>query len=158
MREDALSACGYDVLTRSALAGVDLFTKQKRKSLFVHFQGHPEYSSRTLMKEYRRDIKRFLRQERATYPTMPHGYFDAAATKLLTEFRETALARPHEEQMVFFPEKMVAEALQNTWQASAACVYRNWLHYVLSKKAETSPFVVMAESFPQLQRKRSAVS
>ncbi len=105
VREDALSACGYDVLTQSALAGVDLFAKQKRKSLFVHFQGHPEYSSRTLMKEYRRDIKRFLRQERETYPTMPHGYFDAAATKLLTEFQETALARPARRADGVFPGK-----------------------------------------------------
>jgi homoserine trans-succinylase len=60
--------------------------------------------------------------------------------------------------LVFFPEKIVVEALQNTWQSSATCVYRNWLQYMLSKKAEASPFVVMAESFAQVQRKRSAVS
>ena len=33
---------GYKVLTRSADAGVDLFVKEKKDSLFVHFQGHPE--------------------------------------------------------------------------------------------------------------------
>jgi|SRR5580704_3683623 homoserine O-succinyltransferase len=158
VRENSLIDCGYHVLTRSAQAGVDLFVKQKKKSLFVHLQGHPEYGARTLLKEYRRDIKRFLRQERETYPAMPYGYFDAAATRLLTEFQQTALARPHEEQLVFFPEKIVVEALQNTWQSSATCVYRNWLQYMLSKKAEASPFVVMAESFAQVQRKRSAVS
>jgi homoserine O-succinyltransferase len=158
VREDSLTSCGYTVLTKSAEAGVDLFVKQKKQSLFVHFQGHPEYGSRTLLKEYRRDIKRFLRQERETYPTMPHGYFDAAATKLLAEFQETAVARRSEEQLMFFPEAIVVEALQNTWQASATCVYRNWLQYVLSKKAETSPFVVMTAPYPQVQRKRSAVS
>jgi homoserine O-succinyltransferase len=158
VREDALTTCGYDVLTKSAKAGVDLFVKQKKKSLFVHFQGHPEYGTSTLMKEYRRDIKRFLRQEREAYPTMPHGYFDAAAAKLLTEFQETALAHPREEQLVFFPEAVVAQRLQNTWQYSATCVYRNWLQYVLSKKAETSPFIAMAESYGRLHRKRSAVS
>jgi homoserine O-succinyltransferase len=158
VREDALAACGYTVLTKSAQAGVDLFAKQKKKSLFVHFQGHPEYGSRTLLKEYRRDIKRFLRQERETYPTMPHGYFDAAATKLLTEFQQTALAHPQEEQMVFFPESIVVDALQNTWQSSATCVYRNWLQYVLAKKAEASAFVAMTASYEQILRKRSAVS
>ena len=40
--EDALMTCGYRVLTRSEDAGVDAFVKQ-RKSLFVFFQGHPEY-------------------------------------------------------------------------------------------------------------------
>jgi homoserine O-succinyltransferase/O-acetyltransferase len=158
VREDSLTSCGYSVLTKSAQAGADLFVKPKKQSLFVHFQGHPEYGSRTLLKEYRRDIKRFLRRERETYPTMPHGYFDAAATTLLAEFQETALAHRREEQLVFFPEAIVVEALQNTWQASATCVYRNWLQYVLSKKAETSPFVVMTAPYAQLQRKRSAVS
>jgi|HubBroStandDraft_1064217.scaffolds.fasta_scaffold00277_5 homoserine O-succinyltransferase len=158
VREGSLTSCGYTVLTKSAKAGVDLFVKQKKQSLFVHFQGHPEYGSRTLFKEYRRDIKRFLRQERETYPTMPNGYFDADATKLLAEFQETALSHRNEEQLVFFPEAIVADALQNTWQASATCVYRNWLQYVLAKKAEVSPFVVMTAPYAQLQRKRSAVS
>jgi len=57
VREGSLTSCGYTVLTKSAKAGVDLFVKQKKQSLFVHFQGHPEYGSRTLFKEYRRDIK-----------------------------------------------------------------------------------------------------
>jgi len=38
VREDALTACGYTVLIKSPQAGVDIFVKQKRKSLFVHFQ------------------------------------------------------------------------------------------------------------------------
>ena len=72
--EDALTSCGYRVLTRSEDAGVDTFVKQ-RKSLFVFFQGHPEYEANTLLLEYRRDIRRFLRRERDTYPPMPQGYF-----------------------------------------------------------------------------------
>jgi homoserine O-succinyltransferase len=154
VREDALAACGYSILTKSARAGVDLFVKQRKKSLFVHFQGHPEYGAQTLLKEYRRDIRRFLRQERETYPTMPHGYFAAAAAKLLAEFQETALAHPREEQMVFFPEALVVEALQNTWQSSATCVYRNWLQYVLERKSERSAFAAMAQS----QRERSSLA
>src|SRR5579863_9021383 len=144
--EDSLTSCGYSVLTKSAQAGVDLFVKQKRKSLFVHFQGHPEYGPRTLLKEYRRDIKRFLRQERDSYPTLPHGYFTASAAQLLAEFREIALAHPREEQMVFFPEALVTNSLQNTWQSSAVSLYRNWLHYLLAKKNEKSAFAAMTQS------------
>ncbi len=61
VRADDLAACGYTVLTQSADGGVDSFTKKKKRSLFVHFQGHPEYGAHTLLKEYRRDIKRFVR-------------------------------------------------------------------------------------------------
>ena len=36
------------MLTQSADGGVDLFVKKKKRSLFVHFQGHPEYGAQTL--------------------------------------------------------------------------------------------------------------
>jgi homoserine O-succinyltransferase len=141
VREDALASAGYSVLTKSAMAGVDLFVKQKRKSLFVHFQGHPEYTAFTLLKEYRRDIKRFLRQERTTYPSIPQGYFDTASTKLLSEFRDVVLAHPREENLTFFPDALLLGALQNTWRASAICVYRNWLQHLASRKNDDSRLI-----------------
>jgi homoserine O-succinyltransferase len=134
---DALLACGYSVLTQSADAGVDSFVKKKKRSLFVHFQGHPEYGAQTLLKEYRRDIKRFLRNERETYPTMPKGYFDAAAGDLLTNFRDLVLSDRREELLTGFPETAVVGTLRKTWQSSATVIYRNWLQYVLMRKAET---------------------
>jgi homoserine O-succinyltransferase/O-acetyltransferase len=137
LQADALTSCGYDALMQSAEAGIDLFVKKKKDSLFVHFQGHPEYGTRTLLKEYRRDIKRFVRRERETYPTMPHGYFDAAAAKLLSDFRENVAADPREEVLAQFPEAAVSVAVQGTWHAPAASVYRNWLRYLLSKRADT---------------------
>jgi homoserine O-succinyltransferase len=157
VREADLIACGYTALTKSPEAGVDVFAKQKKKSLFLHFQGHPEYGAHTLLKEYRRDVKRFLRKERETYPTMPYGYFDANTMTTLTEFQQKAVATPREEQMAFFPETVV-ENLCNTWQSSAHRVYRNWLQYLVAKRAEASFFVAMTASFEQILRKRSAVS
>jgi homoserine O-succinyltransferase/O-acetyltransferase len=136
LKGDALRACGYAVLTQSSEGGVDLFVKKKKRSLFVHFQGHPEYGTRTLLKEYQRDIKKFLRRERDTYPSMPYGYFDAAATDLLADFREKALHHPQAEVLGGFPEAAVVETLQNTWHSSATCVYRHWLQYVALRKAE----------------------
>jgi homoserine O-succinyltransferase/O-acetyltransferase len=137
LQADALTSCGYDALMQSAEAGIDLFVKKKKDSLFVHFQGHPEYGTRTLLKEYRRDIKRFVRRERETYPAMPHGYFDAAAARLLSDFREKVAADPREELLAKFPEAAVSSAVHGAWHAPAASVYRNWLRYLLSKRADT---------------------
>ncbi len=156
LKENALTACGYDVLTKSDQAGVDVFVKQKKKSLFVHFQGHPEYQAETLFKEYRRDIKRFLRGERENYPTMPHGYFDQAAAQILADFQRTALADRREEHLALFPET-VAKTLQKSWQSSATCIYRNWLQYVLAKTAEVSQFAPITDSYGEAGRKGSAV-
>jgi homoserine O-succinyltransferase len=156
VRAEALTASGYQVLTQSAEGGVDSFVKMKKQSLFVHFQGHPEYGAQTLLKEYRRDIKRFLRKERETYPSMPKGYFDAVATKLLNDFRSAVSSGRQEEGMEGFPETALVGGLQNSWRPSAEAIYKNWLEYVVSKRADVPAFPVMAAADPQPSRKRSA--
>ena len=146
VREDDLLASGYRILTKSADAGADLFVKKTKRSLFVNFQGHPEYGSLTLLKEFRRDIRRFLKRERETFPTMPKGYFDAEAEHLLSEFREQALSDPREERITAFPEAAVASTLQHSWKPSSICIYSNWLRYVTSRKVRVSAFAVATSS------------
>lgn len=145
VREDALNSSGYTVLTKSAQAGVNLFVKPKRKSLFVHFQGHPEYEAGTLLKEYRRDVKRFLRKERETYPSLPCGYFNDQAVKVLNEFQNTAFAHRNEQLIAAFPESVVATATPSAWRVSAVDIYRNWLHYVASKRTDISTLTSKAQ-------------
>jgi homoserine O-succinyltransferase len=135
VREQELTPSGYLVLAKSREAGVDLFVKRRKRSLFVHFQGHPEYGAQTLLKEYRRDIKRFLRRERETYPLMPQGYFSETAAQLLNDFRGRALCDRRENVIDSFPQSVV-HGLQNIWQSSGACVYRNWLSYVAAEKGD----------------------
>jgi len=157
VRAEELNACGYRVLTQSVEGGVDSFVKNKERSLFVHFQGHPEYGAQTLLKEYRRDIKRFLRAERENYPSMPKGYFDATVATLLTEFRDVAVSDRREELMDGFPEAALVGGLKSTWRSSAISIYRNWLQYVASKKAESTAFPAMAVLHDSSPRKRSAL-
>jgi hypothetical protein len=45
-----VAACGYEVLARTDDTEVDTFIKQE-SSLFLFFQGHPEYESDTLYRE-----------------------------------------------------------------------------------------------------------
>lgn len=143
VRGNELASCGYTVLTQSEEAGVDIFVR-KTRSLFVHFQGHPEYGVQTLLKEYRRDIRRFLTGERETYPSLPRGYFTLEAAKLLTEFRENALGHRAEELLSIFPETVIAGTLQNGWQSSALSVYGNWLGYVAANKCKSPAFAAAA--------------
>jgi homoserine O-succinyltransferase len=135
--EEALLACGYRVLTRSEDAGVDAFVKQ-RKSLFVFFQGHPEYQAVTLLLEYRRDIGRFLRGQRDTYPPVPQGYFDEETVHALATLRERALSDRREELLAEFPLEMAAGKVTNTWRSTAEGLYRNWLRYILAQKEQAT--------------------
>jgi homoserine O-succinyltransferase len=131
--EDALTACGYRVLTRALSAGVDSFVKQAG-SMFVFFQGHPEYEASTLLLEYRRDVGRYLRRERDTYPAMPQGYFNAAIIDALVAAREQAIVERREDQLTNFPTGLAIESVVNTWRSNAVRVYRNWLMYLSTAK------------------------
>lgn len=156
VRGSELAACGYQVLTQSVDGGVDCFVKKKKRCLFVHFQGHPEYGAQTLFKEYRRDVRRFLKHERETYPAMPQAYFDSSSTCLLNNFRKAAMIHRREEMMENFPDDLIANKLEKTWQISASSIYKNWIHYVASKKGEKLAFPAMAAVCTHLQGKRSA--
>ena len=123
----------------------------------MHFQGHPEYGAQTLLKEYRRDIRRFLRLERETYPSMPKGYFDAVSSRLVTEFRDVVLSDRREELMEGFPDASLARTLEKTWHSSATAIYRNWLRYLVAKKSDMRGFSAVPASLEIVERKRSAV-
>jgi homoserine O-succinyltransferase len=131
--EDVLTARGYDVLTRSADAGVDTFVKQL-KSLFVFFHGHPEYESNTLLLEYRRDVGRFVRGETESYPLMPRNYFDQDTVLALTALQQEARTRPQEEFMAQVSELLEKVSVENTWATTATSLYRNWLKYIYAQK------------------------
>lgn len=131
--EDALVASGYRLLSKSAKAGVDTFVRQDR-SLFLFFQGHPEYEAQTLLGEYRRDIGRFLRRERESYPNMPVGYFDDATIAAMTGFRALALENRSEELLAKFPGAAAELALNNSWRPFSAAIYRNWLSFIRAQK------------------------
>jgi homoserine O-succinyltransferase len=135
--EEALMACGYRVLTRSEEAGVDAFVKQ-RKSLFVFFQGHPEYEAVTLLLEYRRDVGRFLRGETDTYPPMPEGYLDEDTIEALAALQERALTDRREELLAEFPTATAAGQVTNTWRSTAVRIYRNWLLYIRAQKKQSA--------------------
>ncbi|MHB8617575.1 MAG: homoserine O-succinyltransferase MetA [Candidatus Acidiferrales bacterium] len=156
LRENDLVACGYVVLTKSKEAGVGLFAKQMRGSLFVYVQGHPEYETQTLLKEYRRDVKRFLRRERESYPLLPHGYLNAEATKRLCDFRDQAISKPQEDVLAAFPDSFVSGTLQNGWHACGALIYRNWLRYLASRKTDAAHYSVMATASGRDERRRAA--
>lgn len=131
--EEELTDCGYKVLTRSADAGVDTFVKQQKR-LFVFFQGHPEYESDTLLREYRRDVGRYIKGEAPRYPLMPKSYFDEATVEELTALELKALAGRSEDLLPELNAILGNKKIENTWRSSAAGIYRNWLGHICGQK------------------------
>ncbi len=131
---DALERCGYRVLTAAPTAGVNLFVKDADR-LLVFWQGHPEYEDRTLLKEYQRDVLRYLRGERETYPGEPAGYFDAPVRDAMAAFRERALITRDARLIREFPFEMATARVRNTWRGPARAIYRNWLRWVADRRS-----------------------
>jgi homoserine O-succinyltransferase/O-acetyltransferase len=131
--EEQLADCGYKVLTRSANAGVDTFIKQQKR-LCVFFQGHPEYESDTLLREYRRDVGRYIKGEASRYPLIPKSYFDEATVEELAAFERKAVSRRSEELLSELNAILGNKRIVNTWQASAAGIYRNLLGHICAQK------------------------
>ena len=124
-----LAAAGYTILSHSPETGANAFVKHGR-SLLVFFQGHPEYEDRTLLKEYHRDVRRFLAGQQARYPDPPAGYFPAEALAPLRAFEAAALADRNTVQIEAFPYMAVATRLVNPWRAAAVQIYENWFSIV----------------------------
>ena len=147
VHEEAIASCGYSVLAKSAEAGVDCFVKQQKKSLVVHFQGHPEYETQSLLGEYRRDMGRFLRGENEACPTIPRGYFGTEAEEILTNFRRKAISDRSPEFFADFPADHLVRDLRNVWHRPARRIFRNWLLYMASQRATRSrPLAVNRKS------------
>ncbi len=131
----SLSAAGYTLLSWSNETGADAFVREDR-SLLLFFQGHPEYENTTLLKEYRRDVGRYLSGQQPHYPTMPRGYLPAEATALLARFRGQACASRSVALLESFPFAAVAASLEHSWRAPAVAIYRNWLSFISAARSE----------------------
>jgi len=115
---DDLVKRGYTVLSRVTGNGVDAFAKEDG-SLFVFFQGHLEYDTDTLMREYRRDVGRYIRREVDSYPLLPLNYFHPATESALRLLQEKA---SHFRRVSVLHELAAAveeTKLANTWHESA---------------------------------------
>lgn len=125
--EGDLTQAGYQVLTLSARAGVDVFVRQY-DSRFVFFQGHPEYDALSLQREYLRDIGRFLAREREVYPALPVSYFDAATEEKLVRFEKRARHQRHPALTNELPALTLRADIAAG--SAAAALFGNWLQYL----------------------------
>jgi homoserine O-succinyltransferase len=127
---EQMEDAGLHVLVSSEEAGV-LLAASSDGLRFAYFQGHPEYDIVSLMKEYKREISRYLRQERDDYPPFPDHYFCEEAEKLLETYKQAILAAiASGESIPEYPEKEIVALLDNTWTDTGKALFNNWLGLV----------------------------
>ncbi|MFT5225413.1 MAG: homoserine O-succinyltransferase [Polaribacter sp.] len=110
----------------------------------VFFQGHPEYDTISLLKEYKREVTRYIADELTTYPPLPTGYFGIFESAVMREYESRVkLAKSNHSEMPVFPESLVLSKLNNTWHDTASAVVGNWmgLIYQVTHKDRRKPFM-----------------
>lgn len=129
----ALEEAGYRVLVGSQAVGWSVAVRDGA-CLRLLLQGHPEYDATTLLREYRRDVRRYLAGETDDYPDLPTGYLTEAAVARLEAFRRRALGRtaPRPEA---FPFEACAAGLVASWRPPMVRLLANWLVEVATRKA-----------------------
>jgi len=136
-------AAGLHVLAESPDAGVHLAVSE---DLFrvVFFQGHPEYDTISLLKEYKREVTRFHNNAIAYYPPFPEHYFSLRQRAILDEYGATVIAAKQAgEPQPPFPEKLINQGLNNTWHDTAEAVINNWIGevYQITNNDRRFPFM-----------------
>jgi len=149
-------AAGLHILAESELAGVHLAVSADRFRI-VFFQGHPEYDTASLLKEYKRELTRFVKAERHDYPPFPENYFSQKTEAILEEHKAHVLAaRARQAPVPEFPEAVVAAALDNTWHDTAEAVIDNWIGkvYQVTNNDRKLPFMDGVDPMNPLGLKR----
>lgn len=140
---------GLKVLARSEEAGLHLGTSEDGFR-FIFFQGHPEYDGVSLLKEYKRELMRFLSGENAHYPRMPQHYFNKEAKAILISYeKKIAEAAGNYEQLPPFPEEQLIELVDNTWSDTGKAIVNNWLGLVYQFTGKERHDVFMPGVNPQ---------
>ncbi|MCK5648661.1 MAG: homoserine O-succinyltransferase [Gammaproteobacteria bacterium] len=110
----------------------------------VLFQGHPEYDTISLLKEYKREVMQYYQGKLEQYPPFPEHYLGTFEKAILNEYRfrcDQALQQGGD--IPEFPEALVSQNIDITWHDTAVEVIGNWmgLIYQLTHKDRHMPFM-----------------
>lgn len=125
-----IEAAGLSVLVEGDEGGVHMAVSPDQfRAIF--FQGHPEYDTSSLLKEYRREVLRYLAGELPHAPPFPEHYFDGPARAMVECYlADAAKALSRNQAPPAFPEAQIGQGLDNTWGDTAKAIINNWLGLV----------------------------
>ena len=128
--KEQFEQAGLTVLVDSEEAGAHLAVSPDQFRI-VYFQGHPEYDAISLLKEYKREVSRYLSNERDDAPGFPENYFSEEAGKIASQYLQRALeAKANDDALPEFPESELHTFVDNTWGDTGKAIVNNWLGLV----------------------------
>ncbi len=152
---EQFAAAGLRVLVEGE-QGVHLATSADGLRV-IFFQGHPEYDTISLLKEFKREALLYASGESQDFPPFPENYFSSFAKAVIKEYRlAVESSRKQGRPVPEFPEELIARGLDNTWRDSAVEVVGNWMGaiYHVTNSDRRIPFMNDVDADDPLGLKR----
>jgi len=142
-----MEQAGLSVLAESEEGGVHMAVSPDQFRM-IYFQGHPEYDINSLLKEYKREVSRYLSGSISAPPLFPEHYFSAEAVQIAQRSLEQADGPD-------YLEHQLEGMLDNTWGDTAKAVVNNWLGlvYQVTNLDRTKQFMDEVDPNDPLQMK-----
>ena len=130
-----LREAGYHIDIESDEFGWSVASREREGFSLVLIQGHPEYDPSSLLREYRRDVGRYVNHERDELPRLPYHCvappdwerLDTMHNSIITGRRDRALVDA-------YPFDEVGERAPWPWRSMAKRLYANWLASVVKRR------------------------
>ncbi len=98
----------------------------------IYLQGHPEYHTNSLLKEYKREVIRYLNDER-DLPPYPENYFSPEAQAIADAYiARGGAGKTGGRADPGFPEEAIFPLLDNTWTDTGKAIFNNWLGWCIA--------------------------
>ena len=119
---------GYEVVMTSVTTGWSVITKTVGACSVVLVQGHPEYGPSGLLREYRRDLKRYLYGEREERPCLPAHCVAPEDWTVLQSLHQRVIDGERDPALLqAFPFDEAGARAEWPWRDMAIKLYANWL-------------------------------
>jgi len=136
--QTALRSAGYHIAIESDEVGWSVATRKVGGSNVVLVQGHPEYDPSSLLREYHRDARRFVLQERDDLPILPlHCVAPQDWDQLEELHRAITGGRRDPALLQSYAFDDVGARATWPWREVAKRLYANWLAGITKRRDRT---------------------
>ena len=106
----------------------------------ILFQGHPEYDTISLYKEYKREVLNSMGKNGGRYPQIPENYMNKDTQKLMNRIKSQL---KHGQTDWPVTDEEMRLSIENSWGDSARSIVGNWsgLVYQLTHVERKKPFM-----------------
>ena len=129
-----LEDAGLCVLAEGVEAGVYVAVSRTPVE-FLFLQGHPEYDANSLLKEFKREVRRFNDGLIPEFPRVPAHCFGADALETVAALRVASVdAKTNGGSVPCFPEAQLEGGVRNVWRTSGGQLFDNLLRLIHEAK------------------------